>query len=107
MPLHCADSSQVCIVPSVWQCGLLEFVKADLIWLIAGHFNQVSGRRIFRRIFGDRPAKIGTNGHPNSKDEGRICKEKQLAYSELSERCCCFVLYAFVITCRVCKGGLN
>ena len=77
MLLHGTDSSQVCIVPSVWHCGRVEFVKTDLIWLIAGYFSLVSGRGIFWRIFWDRPAKIGTGGHPTAKDEGRICKEKQ------------------------------
>jgi hypothetical protein len=63
-------------VPSVWQCGLLEFIKTDLIWLIAEYFSQVSGRRILGAFLGDRPAKIGMDGHPVAKDEGRICKEK-------------------------------
>jgi len=49
--LHCAGSSQVCIVLAVWQCRFVEFVKTDLIWLIAGHFSQVSGRGIFIAFF--------------------------------------------------------
>jgi len=51
MLLHGAGSSRVCVVPSVWQCGRVEFIKTDLIWLIAGHFSQVSGHEIFGAFF--------------------------------------------------------
>ena len=59
----------------MWQCGRLEFVKKNFIWLITGHFSQVSGRGILGAFFWDCPAKIGTVGHPTAKDDGRICKE--------------------------------
>ena len=54
-----------------------EVYKDRLNLADCGTFQSGLRARDFRRIFWDRPAKIGAGGHPFAKDDGRIRKEKQ------------------------------